>query len=418
MHGGIPARDIDGLSVYWQTFPSLKSDLLEGINEKYYRLKVDYDQIRQQIYQNAEFAAYGTKLEKAFQEWQAKEYPVLTSLSDETVAKKLIAAMAEDIITLFEPLHLVDKYDVYQVLLAYWNDVMHDDVSLIISEEAGYGVAREIDKVEEKIKKGKDKGKMKLISWDGKLIPKELVIDAFFTAEKQAIQREEEKAAAAENELNELIENAEEDAALLEVAIDGKVKASDLEDKITELTQSIENDETRELEILANDIPKGKRKVQDYVKVHPLCANVVTEKGTITKTSIQERLVRIRTVEAIPDSLADDIKILQTAISLCNEASAHQKEAKELTEALDEKCRNQYPKLTDEAILDLLVNKKWFNTLASGIHDLYGALSHQLTSRVVELAERYEHPLPELEKEVADLEDTMKTHLEGMGFTW
>jgi type I restriction enzyme M protein len=418
LHGGIPARDIDGLSVYWQTFPSLKSDLLEGINEKYYRLKVDYDQIRQQIYQNAEFAAYGTKLEKAFQEWQAKEYPVLTSLSDETVAKKLIAAMAEDIITLFEPLHLVDKYDVYQVLLAYWNDVMHDDVSLIISEEAGYGVAREIDKVEEKIKKGKDKGKMKLISWDGKLIPKELVIDAFFTAEKQAIQREEEKAAAAENELNELIENAEEDAALLEVAIDGKVKASDLEDKITELTQSIENDETRELEILANDIPKGKRKVQDYVKVHPLCANVVTEKGTITKTSIQERLVRIRTVEAIPDSLADDIKILQTAISLCNEASAHQKEAKELTEALDEKCRNQYPKLTDEAILDLLVNKKWFNTLASGIHDLYGALSHQLTSRVVELAERYEHPLPELEKEVADLEDTMKTHLEGMGFTW
>ena len=74
--------------------------------------------------------------------------------------------------------------------------------------------------------------------------------------------------------------------------------------------------------------------------------------------------------------------------------------------------------MTDEAILDLLVNKKWFNTLASGIHDLYGALSHQLTSRVVELAERYEHPLPELEKEVADLEDTMKTHLEGMGFTW
>lgn len=418
LHGGIPARDINGLSVYWDTFPSLKKDLLEAIDEKYYRLKIGYDQIRQQIYQNDEFIAYGTKLEKAFQEWQAKEYPVLTSLSDETVAKKLIAAMAEDIITLFEPLHLVDKYDVYQVLLAYWNDVMHDDVSLIISEETGYGVTREIDKVEEKIKKGKDKGKMKLVSWDGKLIPKELVIDAFFTDEKQAIQREEEQAAATENELNELIENAEEDAALLEVAVDGKVKSSDLEDKITELTQSIENDETRELEILANDIPKGKRKVQDYVKAHPLCANVVTEKGTITKTSIQERLVHIRTVEAIPDSLADDIITLQTAIALCNEETAHQKEAKELAEALDEQCRNQYPKLTDAEILDLLVNKKWFSTLASGIHDLYGALSHQLTSRVIELAERYEHPLPELEKDVMDLDKEVRNCLESMGFTW
>lgn len=418
LHGGIPARDINGLSVYWDTFPSLKQDLLEAMDEKYYCLKVGYDQIRQQIYQNDEFIAYGAKLEKAFQEWQAKEYPVLTSLSDETVAKKLIAAMAEDIITLFEPLHLVDKYDVYQVLLAYWNDVMHDDVSLIISEEAGYGVAREIDKVEEKIKKGKDKGKMKLVSWDGKLIPKELVIDAFFANEKQAILREEEKAAAAENELNELIENAEEDAALLEVAVDGKVKASDLEEKITELTQSIENDETRELEALVNDIPKGKRKVQDYVEAHPLCANVVTEKGTITKTSIQERLVRIRTVEAIPDSLTDDIQTLRRAIMLCNEGSAYQKEAKELAEALDEQCRNQYPKLTDEEILDLLVNKKWFSTLANGIHNLYGVLSHQLTSRVIKLAERYKYPLPELEKEVMNLEATVKSHLEGMGFEW
>ena len=418
LHGGLPARDIDGLAKYWQTFPSLKNDLFETIDEKYYRLKVSYDQIRQKIYQNAEFTAYGTKMEKTFQEWQVKEYPILTSLSDETIAKKLIVVMAEDIVTFFEPLHLVDKYDVYQVLLAYWNDVMHDDISLIVSEDAGYGVAREIDKVEEKIKTKKNVEKIKLVAWNGKLIPKELVIEALFADEKQAIQREEEKAAAAENNLNELIENAEEDAALLEVVIDGKVKASDLEEKITELTQSIENDETCELEILANNIPKGKRKVQDYVKAHPLCAKVVTEKGTITKSSIQERLIRIRTVEEVPDSLADDIKTLQEAIILCNDVSVHQKEAKVREEALDELCRNQYPKLTNEDILNLLVNKKWFSDLASGIHDLYEALSHQLTSRVIELAERYEHPLPELEKDMMGLEQKVRNYLESMGFTW
>lgn len=85
---------------------------------------------------------------------------------------------------------------------------------------------------------------------------------------------------------------------------------------------------------------------------------------------------------------------------------------------MDELCRNQYPKLTNEDILNLLVNKKWFSDLASGIHDLYEALSHQLTSRVIELAERYEHPLPELEKDMMGLEQKVRNYLESMGFTW
>lgn len=66
LHGGLPARDIDGLSGYWQTFPSLKNDLFEMIDEEYYRLKVSYDQIRQKIYQNANLPRMARRWKKLF----------------------------------------------------------------------------------------------------------------------------------------------------------------------------------------------------------------------------------------------------------------------------------------------------------------------------------------------------------------
>ena len=77
-----------------------------------------------------------------------------------------------------------------------------------------------------------------------------------------------------------------------------------------------------------------------------------------------------------------------------------------------------YLMMTDEEILDLLVNKKWFDTIFFGIADLYSAISHRLTNRIIELAERYEDTLPELEKDTTEYEARVKSHLERMGFRW
>ena len=91
---------------------------------------------------------------------------------------------------------------------------------------------------------------------------------------------------------------------------------------------------------------------------------------------------------------------------------------KELNKALDDKCRARYESLTDEKILDLLVNRKWFDSIFSGIADLYAAISQRLTNRIVELADRYENTLPALEKDTAEYESKVKSHLERMGFKW
>ena len=418
IHGGIPAIDIDGLSKYWKVFSSLKSELLSAISEKYYSLNVEHESIRQTIYKNTEFSEYGEKLDEAFAAWKAKEYPILSTLNEDVVARELIASLAEDIIAEFEHLTLIDKYDVYQVLLAYWNEVMNDDVSLIISESDGYANARATDNIEEEITQGKNKGEMKVTGWEGRLIPKAIVIDTFFREEKNAIEEAENVVAETESQLSDLIESADEESALADVAENGKVKAKDVEAKIEELTQHVETEETIELELLMNQLPMQKKRLQAYLVGHPLCKSALTDKGTVNKSSIMLRLLVIRTEESIPESLQDDVNQLKATLELCGKVSDYNKVVKELNKALDEKCRARYEKFTDNEILDLLVNKKWFDSIFSGITDLYAEISHRLTSRIIELSERYEDTLPELEKVTTEYETKVKSHLERMGFKW
>lgn len=418
IHGGIPAVDIDSLSKYWDVFPSLKAELLTAISEKYYSLNVEHENIRQTIYKNAEFSEYGEKLDEAFAAWKTKEYPTLSSLDEDVSARELIVSLAEDILAEFEHLTLIDKYDVYQVLLAYWNEVMNDDVSLIISEPDGYANARATDNIEEEITQGKNKGEMKVTGWEGRLIPKAIVIDAFFREEKNAIEEAENVVTETESLLSDLIESADEESALADVAENGKVKAKDLEAKIEELTQHVETEETIELELLMDQLPMQKKRLQAYLVGHPLCESAVTEKGTVTKSSIMLRLFIIRTVESVPENLQDDVNQLRQALDLCGKVFDYNKIVKDLNKALDEKCRARYASLTDEEIMDLLVNKKWFDSIFSGIADLYAAISHHLTNRIIELADRYEDTLPELDKDTTEYEAKVKSHLERMGFKW
>ena len=161
-----------------------------------------------------------------------------------------------------------------------------------------------------------------------------------------------------------------------------------------------------------------KKRLEAYLAGHPLCRNAVNENGKITKSSIEYRLSIIRTEECVPEDLQDDVNALKTARELSNKVSEYNKVVKELYQALDEKCRARYETLTEEEILDLLVNKKWFDSIFSGISDLYAAISHHLTNRIIELAERYESTLPELASETTDYETKVKSHLERMGFKW
>ena len=75
------------------------------------------------------------------------------------------------------------------------------------------------------------------------------------------------------------------------------------------------------------------------------------------------------------------------------------------------------PVLGETEVKSLVVDDKWMAALEAVIHGETDRISQQLTQRVKELAERYETPLPDLNKRVAELEAKVNRHLAKMGFT-
>ena len=153
IHGGIPDKDIDKLNSYWEAFSSLKKELLKNVRAGFSQLIVEDIDIRRTIYANEEFEKYGNRLIDAFECWKKYATEKLKGLNSNVLAKEFINDLAEEILRDFESLSLISKYDVYQVLLAYWNEILGDDVSLIIAEKEGYGIARQ---TEDLTKEGKD----------------------------------------------------------------------------------------------------------------------------------------------------------------------------------------------------------------------------------------------------------------------
>ena len=356
LKGGIPNSDVESLSLYWETFPSLRAASFSPLREGFYSLAVEKDAIRDTINDDTDFSAYADKVENAYENWKATVDGKLRAIDGTTKPKLLIAEIADRILEVYEPVTLVDKYDAYEVLLSYWNEVMSDDVYLLVQD--GYKAVRDIEvftkTTTKKKRDGTEEKKTTETGWDGKLVPKVLVIEMFFAAEQKAIDDLEAVIAAAQAELDEMIENAGEDSII-------------------------------------NDVLK--------------------DNGNLDKPGLKKKL-KDKELEA------DDKAVLQSLQNLVVRVDDGTKTLKELRAALDKKVREKYPKLSDEEGLTLLLERKWYRSLVSGIFALYDGVSHRISNRVAELAERYEHTLPELEAEVAGLESKVKSHLKRMGFVW
>ena len=354
LNGGIPTADVESLSRYWETFPNLRGKLFKGYREGFEELTVEKDEVRDTIFGDAEFSAYADKVEAAFEKWKAGVDGKLRIITAAMKPKLLITEIAEEILTDFEPITLVNEYDAYEVLLSYWNETMSDDAYLLVQD--GYKAIRDIEvfmKTSTKKKKdGTEVKQEKETGWDGKLVPKALIIEMFFAAEQKAIDDMAAVIVAAQAELDEMVENAEEDSVI-------------------------------------NDVLK--------------------DNGNIDKPGLKKK-VKDKDLDADDKAL---LTALQTLVSRVDEGT---KTVKDLRAALDKKTREQYPKLTETECVELLLNRKWYRTIISGIYALYTAVSHRISDRVTELNERYEQTLSALEDEVTQLEGKVKSHLEGMGF--
>lgn len=207
-----------------------------------------------------------------------------------------------------------------------------------------------------KKKDGTITGKMK--SFEGRVIPKALIIERYFQKEKDAIDQ-------MERGRDEIVTNMED-------------------------------------------------MKEEHGGEEGLLAEVINDKGSITKGELQKRIKEIR----YDKDTVEELEVLQQYEELMTKESELNSNIKNAVSALDKLVYNQYEKLSIEEIKDLVVEKKWCQTIYQGIENIYSAISHSLTNRIIELVERYEETLPQIEEEVADYEAKVKSHLERMGFAW
>jgi len=356
LHGGIPAVDIDSMQKYWNLFPSLKDKLFSVLRDGYFKLNIEKDDVRDTIYTDAEFSVYADRIDAAFDAWKNEVDIGLRNITEDTIVNKYVIELSELLIAEFEGIELVDKYDVYEVLLSYWQEIMADDVYIVSHD--GYAAAREVSYIKETIEKGKNAGLEKIKGWDGKLIPKTLIEQHFFADERAKVDEAQQIVDETQSRLDELTE---------ENTGDDGIFSDYLNDKDAVDAKKVEAE------------AKKREKARDK---------------------------------------SNEAKVLIEYTELNGKVKEFSKLVKDLNAALEEKVKAQYAKLTEQEIKELLVNKKWYYTLFNGISGLYVTTSHNITNRIAELAERYEDTLPCIEKEVEDYEAKVKSHLERMGFGW
>lgn len=358
LNGGIPAGDVDSLKRYWDIFPGLKNKLFKKFRAGYYQLKVEKDEIRGAIFNDEEFKAYAEQIDNAFDTWLKKSSKKLMNIDGTVDVKKFIIELSESLIDEFRHIELVDFYDVYQVLLAYWQETMSDDVFVLKYD--GYMAGAEIVKLFKKESKkddGKKKAEPKEIGWEGKLLPKTVIERVYFAKEQAEIERAEQIVAESESRLEEFVEENSGEGGFL----------------------------------------------ADYIK---------EESEDLDAKKIAAKLKELKKQK----SIGEEFDVLAKYTELADTAKKQASIVKELNKALDESVKGKYAELSEKEIKDLLVKQKWSFDIFEGIKSLYDTTSHKIATRVTELADRYENTLPDLEATVADYETKVKNHLKEMGF--
>ncbi|WP_259901340.1 type I restriction-modification system subunit M [Kocuria rhizophila] len=363
IHGGIPNHDLDLLSAYWDAFPSLRDQLFVANRPGYSDLKVEVAQVQQTILEAAEFKNFKDKARGHVVQWFEAHRQALETIDAVTVPNDLVTTLGDDLLKRFKPVALLDEYAVYQQLMSYWHDTMHDDVALIMGEDwmdaAKPRASRLLGYDKNKKPKYEDAhlqfgtgAKAERFVMD--LIPPELAVARYLAGEQA--------------QLDDLAAAADEEARKLEVLI---------EEQATE---------------------------------DGLLWDALDDKGKLTQKSLNAAL---RVAKNVDDDEA--IEALADALALVKREASAKKKAKNAQSALDLKVLNRYSDLSVAEIKALVLDDKWQKTLISRVSDEVDALTLDLVARIQQLGERYASTVRALDDELANLESMVTRHLSDMG---
>jgi type I restriction enzyme M protein len=360
LQGGIPKRDIDELQRYWDVFPAIRSTLFtSGSREGYSDCLVEASKVKTTILGHPEFISFAVKSIEFFNAWRKEHENRLKSITIGADPKTLIADIAEDLLLRFCKADLLDKYDIYQILMNYWEETMQDDVYVLVQGgwSAGTVLRQLLVKKGEKLTENPDliiAGK----KYKADLIPPSLIVARYFPDKQNKIDHLQGELDAITQELESLIEEHSVEDGLLEEAKNDK-------DKVTKATVAARKKDMK-----------------------------VTAGGT------------------------DELVLLEKCLDLFASEAVAKKTLKEKQDELDLAVFAKYTKLAEAEVKVLVVDDKWQATLEASIRAEIERVTQRLANRVKTLEERYAEPLPQITNQVDDLAGMVEEHLKRMGLTW
>lgn len=432
LKGGIPGTDIDSLKRLWDISPVLKQEIFTCIdaNQDVYNLACLSEEIEGIIGQDANIIAEKKKeTETTFSTWREKVKDILLGINFETNPKELIRTIAVMLLEEYETARLLDNYDVYDCLLNYWNAKLQDDAYVI--KASGYEAGREIE-YEYAQKKVKDENgeqitiddTSKVKSFEGTLIPREIIEEEYFADELEEINNLMEKSAELEAELDEMREDESGDDGLLKDVLndkgdsipktnlnkrikelDGK-KTSPVLDAMSKLVEMFELGNTDEMAKILRAMPE----LEEY--------DLRGKNGAFGKAKLKSALKTAAETAVVPDIYKEEYDALTTYADKMAEKDEADKEWKKARKELDDKVEAKYAELSLEEIKHLLFVKKWMCKLEEDLQGEFEQVLNQLSSKVLLIAKRYEHTLGEIEERTTKSRAMVISALERMGYKW
>lgn len=353
LQGGIPQRDIEALGEYWKVFPNLRTILFADDRDGYAKSLVEAAQVKSTILNHAEFKTFAEQSLQPFTAWY--ERSALNEIQVGEQPKVIIQRISEDLLENYADMQLLSKYDIYQILMDYWEGVMQDDVFILTQD--GWNAAkilRQLVAVKgEKLKESPDlvidKDKYK-----AEIIAPALIVARYFAAEQVQVDSKQAELDTVSQELESYLEEHSGDEGLL--------------------------------------------------------CDALNDKGKVTAATVKARM-KVTTDK-------EEMTALKQVQKLFDQETKLKKELKQLQDALDLLVFKQYPQLDEQAIKTLVVDDKWLATLKTNIEAEIERVTQQLANRVKELDERYAEPLPAISKSIDDLSEKLNTHLKAMGLEW
>ncbi|WP_203566308.1 type I restriction-modification system subunit M [Aestuariimicrobium ganziense] len=359
LHGGIPDRDLDALSEYWDAFPQLRSQLFEPNRSGYSDLTIDVGQVQQAIIDSTEFQKFATEAKQLTVDWFTAHRDTLATIDADTRPNDLIASIGDDLLVRFRPVSLLDEYDVYEQLMDYWHGTMHDDVFLVMNE-GWLSAAKPRKTIEDKERKlsetadlvvgsGRSATKYKM-----DLIPPSLIVARYFAVEQV---------------------------------------------KVDELTAAAD---------------EAARAVEVYLDEHAVEEGLLAEAMDDDKISKALVVARLRVAKREGSDL-EEVKSLQQAVRLYDAEAAAKKEVKDAQAALDLATLKKYGELVEDDVKSLVLDDKWMATVRNRVVGEANALTLDLVARIQQLGDRYAETVGELDAVLEKLEARVGEHLAAMG---